>query len=184
MRPSWRRLLCVAVGSTLAACFPAEPTPFARGDEIPLGSWKVTVRSVEAISADLLPGVNQLAGNASAPRLLAVHVEIASRDESDDAAAELSASERRFAKLLTSFGLRDGQGQAYAFGLPLPEAQYQMAKMGNSFSLDDMEHWTPQLGRWVVVFAVPAASEDFTLRVRNLWPAEGQARLASVDLGR
>jgi hypothetical protein len=47
-----------------------------------------------------------------------------------------------------------------------------------------MMNWNTQLGRWVVVFGVPAESGDFTLFVRNLWPAEGQARLAAVDLGR
>ena len=184
MLRSGTRLPRVAVLVALAACFPAEPTPFGRGEEIPLASWTVAVRSVEAISANLLPGVGQLAGDRAAARLLVVHVEIENGAASADAEGEASAARSRFAKLLSSFHLKDGQGREYAYGLPLPQAQYQMAKMGSSWSPDDMMNWNTQLGRWVVVFAVPAESGDFTLFVRNLWPAEGQVRLAAVDLGR
>jgi hypothetical protein len=174
---------CIAVLAALAACFPAEPTPFARGEEIPLASWTVAVRSVEAVSPDLLPGFDQLA-DRSKSRLLVVHVEIEGRDASADEEGGLPAAQRRFLKLLTSVHLKDGEGHEYAHGLPLPQSHYQMAKMGSAWSPDDVLNSNTQLGRWVVVFKVPAASRDFTLFVRNLWPAEGQARLAAVDLGR
>ena len=170
----------VAALVALAGCFPAEPTPFSRGEEIPLASWTVAVRSVEAMSSDLLPGMRQLA-NRPAARFLVVHVEI-ERAASADAAQDHGA-ERRFLKLLSSVKLKDGQGNEYDYGLPLPQSHYQMMKMGNAWSPDDM-NWETQLGRWVILFGVPRESEDFTLLVRNLWPSDGQARLAAVDLGR
>ena len=181
MRRPATRGLRVAALVALAACFPAEPTPFSRGEEIPLASWTVAVRSVEAMSADLLPGMRQVA-NRSATRFLVVHVEI-ERAASVDAPAEDHAAERRFLKLLSSVKLVDGQGHGYDYGLPLPQSHYQMMKMGSAWSPDDA-NWDPQLGRWVILFGVPRESEDFTLFVRNLWPSEGQARLAAVDLGR
>jgi hypothetical protein len=165
--------------AALAACFPVEPTAFARGEEIPLASWTVAVRSVEAMSADLLPGMRPLGGRPPA-RFLVVHVEI---ERAAGGGEEDHAAERRFLKLLSSVKLRDGQGHEYAVGLPLPQSQYQMMKMGNAWSPDDA-NWDPQLGRWAMLFGVPRESDDFTLLVRNLWPAEGQPRLAAVDLGR
>ncbi len=174
-------VLRVAFLAALAACSPAEPTPFSRGEEIPLASWIVKVRSVEAMSSDLLPGMRQLAKRPDA-RFLVVHVEI-ERAASADAADEDHAAERRFLKLLSSVRLVDGQGHEYDYGLPLSQSHYQMMKMGNAWSPDDM-NWDTQLGRWVILFGVPQESEDFTLFVRNLWPSEGQARLAAVDLGR
>jgi hypothetical protein len=178
-----RRAARLALLAAVAACFPIEPTPFGRGEEIAVGSWTLAVRSVEAMSADLLPGAAQLAGRPGS-RILVVQVEIERRDAGADAEETPSEAQRRFLKLLTGVKLEDGQGREYPVGLPLPQAHYQMMKMGSSWSGDDMMNWSTQLGRWVMLFGVPAGSEDFTLFVRNFWPWDGQVRLASVDLGR
>jgi hypothetical protein len=168
----------------LASCQPPEPTAFVRGEEIPLGSWSVEVRSAEAMSLKRVPGFGQMLKGKPDSTILAVRVEIQKGGASARDPEKPASVKGKFLELVRSFRLVDGQGHEYPFGMPLPYDQYRMLKWSDSLSAADLQTWNPETRHWALLFPVPSDVSDFSLVVKNRAPREGQPRLASVDLGR
>jgi hypothetical protein len=162
---------------------PPEPESFSRGQEIPIASWVIKVRRVEVLSAQSIPaGTIQLL--QSGEKLVAVHIGVESPGSPEDLAAE-------FPRLLRSVLQEDTSGQSWRFrSVPLTDAHWRVAKSGNSYGFGDLDSWINEmrsgqfLKSWVLTFFVPQESSGFTFFIDNYEPAEGQPRLAAVDLGR
>jgi hypothetical protein len=175
----------LALLAVLACGAPESPTPFARGQAIPLGGRTLKVRSVETLSAGVLAGSSGLrGGDPSQARVLAIHVEIGAEKPGGTSDAEEG---QRLLQLMLDFQVRDGQGNDHRFGMPVSEPQFRAMKSQGSLTPDELADLGVRSGPqrdWVLLFRVPRASSDFTLRISNRRPQEGEPRLATVALGR
>jgi hypothetical protein len=173
--------------AVLACGAPESPTPYARGQAIPLGGRTLKVRSVEALSVGVLAGFSDFrVANPSQAQVVAIHVEIDAGPAPSGGTRDFE-DELRVLQLMLDFQLRDGQGSDHRFGMPLSEPQFRVMKSHGSLTPDELGNLGMRSGpqrNWVLLFAVPRASSDFTLRISNRRPQQGEPRLAAVALGR
>jgi hypothetical protein len=174
-----RLLWVVSSALLLASC--VKPVPYSRGQAIPLGNITVTVSHAESMSPDYVGG----SGSRMAKRgeqLLVVYFRISRMTVQ---------AERAILPLRSMFSLTDGEGHKYR-GVPMGAGFFNqlrasrsmetMADFYNSGSLESMHEEFPT--DWVLLFAVPEDSHNFTLLVNNSHPLKDQPKRAAVELGR
>lgn len=174
-----RLAFVVVVALLLASC--AKPVPYSRGQAIPLGNITVTVSHAESMSPDYVGGPGS--GMAKkGEQLLVVYFRI----------SRMSVQlERAILPLRSMFSLIDGEGHKYR-GVPMSAGFFNqmrasrsmetMADFYNSGSLETMHEEFPT--DWVLLFAVPDDSRNFSLLVNNSRPLKDQPKRAAVELGR
>jgi hypothetical protein len=179
---AWRGAAMMAL--LLAGCeAPVEPTRFARGQKIPLGSLTITVSHSESVSADYFGGLDPriLKGG---PQLLVV---LFNAEGSDPQNAQTLIFD-----LLRMLDVIDDQQKTFGPGVPLPRPTYNMMMTGGSMrtpgDFKTMMGWSSEANRfpteWACLFVVQEKSRGFSVRLHNLDQQEGQPRLAIVPLGR
>ncbi len=182
----WRTLLVTG----LAACGGSEPPPAAIGEVIPLGSYTVTVRSLENLPL------------TEAEQGLAVHLDLGVEDhrapEQEHGTGFQSLvsdpyHEHRERTLRDGLAILDAAGESYrATGYARQdvyrrelgagdraEAFWRLA--GEEYPKAYWEGESPE--RWVVLFSVPSESQGYVLRIENQDRREGQPRRVAVPLG-
>ncbi len=174
-----RLAFVVVLALLLTSC--AKPVPYSRGQTIPLGNITVIVSHAESMSPDYAAG--PASGMAKkGQQILVVYFHI-SRMNVEVARAALP--------LRAMFSLVDGDGHKYR-AAPMPAGFFNqmrasrsmenMADYYNSSSPDALHEEFPT--EWVLLFAVPDDSRNFSLLVNNSRPLKDQPKQAVVELGR
>lgn len=176
-----RPFLAILVG--VSACSSPEPEIFSRRQDIPIADWTVNVRSSDLISP-LAMGGKILDDYLPEKAWLAVHA--GAKYQGTDGAD----IDREFRRLLSNLWLEDAEASKYEVAIaPLTESHFQMLKLGNQLSFEDLQGLAYQAemdmsrGRWVLVFLVDKESRGFRLLIDNYAPRNGQSRRAAIDLG-
>ena len=159
---------------------PVEPTAFTRSQRIPLGSYTLTVSHLESTSAAALGSMGPI---ASGKQILALFFGMDGAKSSEAAQIKI---------WFMRFRLMDAEGRAHPGLLPLPAREYHRMISGMSVRTETdfatWLNWSDANGGpprdWVFLFMVPEKARGFSLLVDNPAPLEGQARLASITLGR
>ncbi len=168
----------------LAGCeAPVEPTRFARGQKIPLGSLTITISHSESVSADYFGGLDPRIAKGG-PQLLVVLL--------DAEGLEPQNVQTLTFDLLRMLDVVDDQQKTFGPGVPLPRPTYNMMMTGGSMrtpgDFKTMMGWSAEANRlpteWACLFVVQEKSRGFSVRLHNLDQQEGQPRLAIVPLGR
>jgi len=171
---------CATLLLWVTACSP-KPTSFSRGQSIPLGPYTVTVSHTESSSGGSFSGLGSSLSRPDA-QVLVVYLDVQGAESVDI---------NRTALWFMGFRAVDSEGNRHR-GTPMPARQYNgMAAARSARSARDLDNWssssrgesgTPR--DWVVLFAVPSKSHDFSMLMPNPKPSRGQPEAAIVPLGR
>ena len=171
---------CATLLLWVTACSP-KPTSFSRGQSIPLGPYTVTVSHTESSSGGSFSGLSSSLSRPDA-QVLVVYLDVQGAESVDI---------NRAALWFMGFRAVDSEGNRHR-GIPMPARQYNgMAAARSARSARDLDNWsswsrgesgTPR--DWVVLFAVPSKSHDFSMLMPNPKPSRGQPEAAIVPLGR
>jgi hypothetical protein len=176
---------------TLLACEKAPPTPFARGQLVPVEDGGVRVTGVERISSSVLAG-RGLPSVHQDWDMIVVYVRVEGAELTDvaKATARLLASTRLEARTGESYGrypvplTRDGYRLMISGGL-MREGTSPRQMMRELELMTSREEASGRMPReWAVLFPVPRDASGFRLLVKNPGAKGDQPRLSSVDLGR
>jgi hypothetical protein len=181
--PTWaagavRRVLVVLACLGLASCGAGEPTPFSRGEDIPLGEATLRVYKAEVTSQFLPAYIGTKAGMTNAV--------VSFTFQTPQLKEEKTVKEKM--KLINSLYLTlvTDEGKKITSPLILPADQYRLMLAGQAEDLEAVKSYmlsqTSGLvpDDFVAVFVIPQGAKDLTLHIYNPAVKEGQARLASV----
>lgn len=180
---AWRGAATLVV-LLLAGCEArVEPTRFALGQRIPLGSLTLTISHTESVSPDQLWRPERQLASDSDPLLVVIF------DAEGLESLAPQDVQPMFARMLD---LADDSKKHYGPGFPLPRQKYYLSMTDiNARTEHDYRVVTKGFpgpvrtrSEWVVAFSVPEKSRGLTLLLENLDHRQGQPRLAEVSLGR
>jgi hypothetical protein len=151
--------------SLLAVGCSRKPTPYSRGNRIPIGDYAITVSYTEAVAR-------------GSTQTLITHFRcegVNSREETGKFFVTLSGHMR----------IIDSSGNEYA-ALPFTLDYYRSRGLGFLGSGSDFRSYSgsSDLTQWVVAARVPVTAHGFSLRIGNPGRQRGQPRAALIPLGR